>query len=89
MTTRITATEAARNLSDLLNRASYRDESFLITRGGEEVGRLDPPGPRRRKTVRELLDDLKHRGFPDPDFGRDLSEIQAEQPLVEEAPWER
>lgn len=38
----VSATEAARNLGDLLARVRYRGESFLIRRGKVVVARLGP-----------------------------------------------
>lgn len=38
----ISATKAARNFSDLLNRVAYRHESVEINRGGRAVARLIP-----------------------------------------------
>jgi prevent-host-death family protein len=42
---RISATEAARNFSDLLNRVFYRGESAVLIRNGVPVARLVPPAP--------------------------------------------
>lgn len=88
MATKVTATEAARNFSDLLSRVSYRRESFVITRGGDEVGVLSPPDRHPRTTVRELVANLRRIEPRDPDFGSDLLAIQADQPAVVEGPWE-
>lgn len=41
----ITVTEAARNFADCVNRAYYRNESFVLTRNGVPVARLVPAGP--------------------------------------------
>lgn len=41
----ITATEAARVFSELLNRIRYEHQSFVIIRGGERVARLGPATP--------------------------------------------
>lgn len=38
----VTVTDLARNLSDYLNRATYRREEFVITRGGKPVATLSP-----------------------------------------------
>ena len=38
----ITATEAARAFSELLNRVRYAHQSFVILRGGERVARIEP-----------------------------------------------
>jgi antitoxin (DNA-binding transcriptional repressor) of toxin-antitoxin stability system len=87
MSTTVTSTEAARNLSDLLNRARYRGESFVIQRGGEEVARLEPPLPRSRVTLRGLVELLATLEPPDPDFWKDLEDIRANQPPLPEDPW--
>lgn len=41
----VTATDAARNFSDLLNRVAYRRETLVISRGGRAVARLSPALP--------------------------------------------
>ncbi len=38
----ITATEAARAFSELLNQICYEHQSFVIVRGGERVAQLEP-----------------------------------------------
>ena len=38
--TRITATEAIRNFSDILNRAYYQGELFEVTRNGVAIARI-------------------------------------------------
>jgi prevent-host-death family protein len=39
---KISATEAARNFSGLINRVHYRGETFVVERGGEPVGKIVP-----------------------------------------------
>lgn len=87
MSLRVTATEAARQFSDLLNRVRYEGETFVITRGGEEVGQLAPPSSSRPTTLRGLLEILSREGSPDPDFADDLEAIQRDQPPIGETPW--
>ncbi len=87
MSQRVTATDAARRFSDLLNRVRYAGESFVIVRGGEEIGRLVPAEPNHPLTLRGLLEVLASEGAPDPEFADDLEAIQSEQPSVGEAPW--
>ena len=87
MSQRVTATEAARRFSDLLNRVRYERESFVIVRGGEEIGQLVPVEPSRPLTLRGLLDILTSEGAPDPEFADDLEASQRDQPLAGEAPW--
>ncbi|MFL6291262.1 MAG: type II toxin-antitoxin system Phd/YefM family antitoxin [Thermoanaerobaculia bacterium] len=86
MSQRVTATEAARRFSDLLNRVRYAGESFVIVHGGEEIGQLVPAQPSRSLTLRDLLDILASEGARDPELADDLEAIQREQPSVGEAP---
>ena len=82
MSTRISATDAARNLSDLLNRVRYRGETFTVVRGGEEVCRIVPL-PFDRVTLRQLRDALSSLPPPDDAFADDLTRIREEQPPPE------
>ncbi|MEM7353258.1 MAG: prevent-host-death protein [Acidobacteriota bacterium] len=86
MRTTITATQAARSFSDLLNRVRYRGETFRIVRGGEEVALLEA-SPRREVSLRDLLSRIPSEGSKDPSFADDLEQIQAEQPTLGENPW--
>lgn len=74
---RISATEASRNFSEILNRARYGGESFLVERGGEPVAEIRPA--RKRSTVADAIDFLRTTPLPDPDFKRDMEEIIAER----------
>lgn len=90
MTHRISATEASRQFSDLLNRVRYAGDSFVIVRGGEEVGTLARTGALKRgkATIDELFATLQHLPPSDPSFADDLEEIQASQTPIGEGPWE-
>lgn len=84
---RITATEAARSFSDLLNRVRYRGEAFEVMRGREIVARLVPPGPEQgASTLRALFDRLQGSAATDPDFASDLEATQLEPPPSRD-PW--
>jgi len=78
--TRISATEASRNFSDILNRAQYRGESFEVMRAGEVVARIEPARP-REMTVGEFRKLWAERARLDPEdaiqFEKDLAEIRA------------
>lgn len=87
MSTTITATEAARSFSDLLNRVRYRGETFRIVRSGEEVAQLTTPS-HSGISLRELLDTLQANRPDDPEFADDLVRIQASQPKLVEDPWD-
>ena len=87
METRISATELARRLSDVLSRARYRGERFVVERGGEVVAVLEPPTEAVRPiTLRELTERLRNVR-PDEGFADDLEAIQAEQSLPERPSW--
>ena len=83
--TRITATEASRNFSDILNRAQYRGESFEVVRGGEVVAKIEPV-QRKRVTVAEFQELWTKRKRLDPEdaiqFEKDLAEIRASAPAA-------
>lgn len=62
----LSATQAARTFSDLLNRVRYRGEAFVIERGGEPVCEISPVKPPRFSGA-DLLALL--RSLPKPDAG--------------------
>ena len=41
--TRISVTQLARNLADVVNRVAYRGERFLVVRGNRDVAEIGPP----------------------------------------------
>ena len=84
MTTIISATDAARRWSDLLNRVRYRGETFDIVRNGEVVARLGPG--LRPATALDLIDVLA-RHARDRSFADDLQDVQSLQTLPEDS-WE-
>lgn len=87
MDTRISSTELARRLSDVLSRVHYRGERFSVVRGGEVVAVLEPAeGAVRSITLRELTERLRQIRADDR-FADDLEAIQAEQPVAEPPTW--
>ena len=72
METKITATELARSLSDVLSRVLYRGERFLIERNGEPVATLVPTGPVPGITMGELFEVLRAVPPVDEGFADDL-----------------
>ena len=71
----ISATEAARNFSRLLDDVERRRHSYTVSRGGREVASIIPAGP-RSMTVGELLDRLRLAPLPDADFAADLADVR-------------
>lgn len=88
MESHISATDAARSLSDLLNRVRYRGESFVIERGGEVVCRIVPAGP-ARCTVADLVRALKAAPRPDAEYLDAVEAATKDQPKLPRSPWER
>ena len=87
--TKLTATQLARSLSDVLNRVQYKGERFVIERNGQVVATLAPPPATNRTgpTLGEFLERLKDVPRPDDEFERDLREIRAAQGPVEIREW--
>ena len=88
MESHITATQAARAFSDLLNRVRYRGEEFVIERGGEPVGRLVPALP-SQFTFADLVRLLRSAPKPDPGYWDAVEEITRRQPALPKSPWRR
>jgi len=87
MASTISATEAARRFSDLLNRVRYRGERFVVERAGEPVCRIEPTAPVLRRTVGELAQLLRRLRPPDAGFARDVSRATRRQGRPPRDPW--
>lgn len=86
--TRITATEAVRSFSDLLNRAVYRRESFEVERGGQVVA-VVTPAP-RTGSLRDLALELSQQGYaPVPGLDEAMAEARTYGSAEPEDPWQR
>ena len=88
--TTITATELARNLSDILNRVRYKGEHFKVVRNGEPVAELGPTLEAKRITFGEFAELWRSMPKPDPEFWDDVQEARRlmNQPLPEKSAWE-
>jgi prevent-host-death family protein len=79
---RLTATEAARRFSDLLDRVERDGETFIVERRGRAVASIRPAAAVTGRTVKDLL----RAQEPDPDWERELAELRGSlEP--EERPW--
>ena len=81
METKITPTELARNLSDILNRVKYRGERFRVERRGETVAIIEPPPMTKRFTLRDLVDLMERLPWDDK-FADDLEAIHNAQGVL-------
>jgi prevent-host-death family protein len=83
---RISATDAARKFSELLNRVRYRGDQFEVVRGGVVIARIVPAAASKGPTVRSLFAALGNAERPDPGFADDLEAVQADQQTAND-PW--
>ena len=86
----VTVTELARSLSDYINRATYRQEEFLITRGNKAVATLSPVATGVKVAdLKQVLGGLPNLKPTDVDqFESDLKDIRQDQnePVLDK--WE-
>ena len=86
MEVEISATELARNLSEILNRVRYAGERFVVLRSGEPVCSIGPARQAEPKaTLRQLLAALP---VVDEDFGGDVESAIESQGVIEANRWE-
>lgn len=83
---RITATELARRLGDVLARVRYRGDSFLVERNGDPVARVVPLPAGSATTLGEALRAWRAGGEPDAAFADDLERVGASD-LPPKDPW--
>ena len=89
----ITATQAVREFSDLLNTVKFKGRTIIIERGGKPVARLSPVDlpvkPICLKDLSRLLRELPPLGAEATSLKKDLDRIRQEQPsLPAGPPWE-
>ena len=87
METTITATQLAKDLSDVLSRVKYRGERFVVQRNGETVAVVVPANTRPGITVSELIARVGDLKMPGGEFADNLEAVQAEQGLAEIVEW--
>ena len=88
MKSRISATEAVRNFSDLISRVRYRGESFIVERGGKPICEILPACPPNFSGA-EFVKLLRSLPKPDADYLAIVEDLIAKQPTVAESGWRR
>lgn len=78
----ISATDAARQFSDVLDAVEHRGESFAIVRRGHPVAHLVPAAAASGRVVKDFL--MDHGA--DSDWRRELAELRAGS-IAEERSW--
>ena len=51
----ITATQAARNFSEVLDAVEHRNETFVVVRNGHPVARIAPASGATGKAIKDIL----------------------------------
>lgn len=83
---RLTASELARKVGDVLGRIRYRRDSFLIERNGVPVARIVPLPDRPGATLSEAVAAWRGAGKREPGFADDLERVAAEDRPPDD-PW--
>jgi antitoxin (DNA-binding transcriptional repressor) of toxin-antitoxin stability system len=83
----VSATEAARGFSELLDRVCYRGETFVIERGGEPVCEMSPVTP-PTFTGADFLTLLNSLPNPDPGYWDVVEDRTKQTPAVPGSPWD-
>lgn len=85
MKTVVSATEAARHFGDLLARARFRNEHFVLTKNDRPIAELAPATEAGAPTWEELCRAVERLPM-DPDFADDLESVnRADRPM--DNPW--
>jgi prevent-host-death family protein len=79
---RLTATDAARRFSEVLDAVERRGESFLVVRRGRAVARIEPTRAANGKRVKEIL----RSSPPDRRWAAELHELRAAL-TIEDRTW--
>jgi antitoxin (DNA-binding transcriptional repressor) of toxin-antitoxin stability system len=88
MKSHISATEAARSFSELMNRVRYRGESFVVERGGKPICEIVPAGP-PKFSGSDLAKLLRSLPKPDEDYFTVVEDLISKQQTVAESGWRR
>lgn len=83
---RITATELARRVGDVLGRVRYRGDTFVVDRNGEAVARITPVAGAGDGTAGDLARAWRSAGHPEAAFADDLERIGSDDDPAE-SPW--
>jgi len=89
----ITATQAVREFSELLNKIKFKGDRYIIERSGKPVAQMEPiREAKKAKMLKELKSLLKELPRLDQEldaFAADLEGVRKDQPpLPEEGMWE-
>jgi hypothetical protein len=81
MEIRISATELARKLGDILGKIRYRSDSFVVERNGEAIARITPVATRLAGSLGDGLRAWREGAPADRGFAQDLATVnRADRP---------
>jgi len=84
----LSATEASRNFSEIMNRVKYRGESFVVERGGERICEIRPAAP-ARFTGADLIALIRSLPSPGDGYLKVVEELTRSQKKLPKSKWER
>ncbi len=84
----ISATQAVRNFSELMNRVHYRGESFVVERGGKPICEILPAAPSKFRGG-DLANLLRSLPKPDEEYLRVVEDLTRKQSSVADSGWQR
>jgi antitoxin (DNA-binding transcriptional repressor) of toxin-antitoxin stability system len=84
----ISATEAVRSFSELMNRVRYRGESFVVERGGTPICEIRPAKP-PKFSGGALANLLRSLPKPDEEYLAVVEDLMAKQSKVSKSGWPR
>jgi antitoxin (DNA-binding transcriptional repressor) of toxin-antitoxin stability system len=85
----VSATEAARNFSELLNRVRYRGQTYVVERGGEAVCEIRPVYQARGFTGADLVRLLATLPDAPQAYLEAVTDAIERQPPAEDTRWPR
>ena len=86
---RITATEAARKFSEILNRVAYKGETFVVERSGRTICEISPIAQGKRFTAADFAEMINSAPRPDDQYFDDVEEIIRNRQPIAPSPWQR
>jgi antitoxin (DNA-binding transcriptional repressor) of toxin-antitoxin stability system len=84
----VSATEAARNFSEIISRVCYRGDTYVIEKGGKAMCEITPVEI-RSCTGADLLAVLATLPRPDEEFLAAVEEVSRRQAPIGPSPWEK
>lgn len=88
MKTRISATKAAREFSEILNRVAYRGETFVVERNGRTICEISPTKPKAFIGA-DFAEMIKNAPRPDDQYFDDVEEVIKKRQQIVPSPWRR